>query len=148
MVSVKDGKAYAHPCYAFRKLCRDVVLERNLNMDDLIYIDEDKDKFAVPWTDFFPDHPIPVCALFFIEHAVDDDPTIKISEVTGLAKINYIKAALFLDPLLKQHNQNNYTFNMCLKLAGTIPVYSVIRPQNIDSRAEIYEKVTAMIDSI
>ena len=148
MVAVKDGKAYAHPCYPFRKLCRDVVEEKELNPDDLIYIDEDKDKFAVPWTEFFPDHPVPIKALIYMEHAKDDDPGVKVREVTGLEKVNYLYVSLFIERLLKQRNRNKYSFQMCLDLAGLIPIYSVVRPKNVDSRAEIYEKVKSIIDSI
>ena len=147
-VSFTEKEALAHPCFPHRKLCRDVVVEKNLNPEELIYIDEDKDKFLVPWTEFFPDYPIRVKALIFIEHASNDDSEVKVREVTGFTKVNYFYQALFIEPLLDKHNHNDYTFQMCLKLAGLIPIYAVTRPKNIDSRTAVFDKVNDLINSI
>lgn len=146
-VTVRGTEAYATPCYPYRKLCRDVVVARNLNIDDLLYIDEDKDKFMVPWTDFFPDYPIKVAALFYVELS-QEDSEVRIEEITGFAKMSYIYGSLFLSRLLRPGDQDKFLFQMCLSLAGSIKVFRVTRPIERDTREElpnvIYDTISTL----
>lgn len=45
VVDYENEDCFAYPCFPFQKLCRNVVEQKKLNTDDLIYIDEDKDKY-------------------------------------------------------------------------------------------------------
>lgn len=147
----EDG-AFATPCYPYRKLCRDVVTSQSLNMDDLIYIDEDKDKFLVPYEENFPTTPKKIKALFFLEPVEAKVPgtfiEVEAIEVTGLNKLGYIRRALFLYPLLKKKNADQELFKLCLDLAGKIPIYAITRPTDRDSRTDVFNKIVELTEQL
>lgn len=145
----EDNAVSVTPCFPYRKLCRDMVVAKNLDLDELIYIDEDKDKFLVPYDNGFPDEPKPVKALIFLEpvspKVEGTHPPIESMEITGFAKMNYIRRAMFLFPLFKDRNNDSYLFQMCLDLAGKIPVYRVFRPTDRDSKDEVFGEIKKII---
>ena len=49
VVDCNDKEVSAYPGFPYQKLCRDVVEKKQLDKDDLIYIDEDKDKYLAKW---------------------------------------------------------------------------------------------------
>lgn len=51
-ISGKEG-VWVYPAFPYMKLCRDVVLRQGYPPEELLYIDEKKDKFLVPCTGVF-----------------------------------------------------------------------------------------------
>lgn len=143
-----DGDyAYATPCFPFRKLCRDVVVAHNLSEDNLIYIDEDKDKFLVPWEKDFPDEAKAIKALIYIK-LVEESADVTSKEITGFEKVGYIRQALFLNRLYKPVNNNAHLFEMCLRLAEKMPIFVITRPVNKDSREDILSEILKLTNTL
>ncbi len=142
-----EKEAYATPCFPFRKLCRDMVKARNLNEEELIYIDEDKDKFLVPYEADFPDEPRKINALIFLVPGSNSEncTAVEAKEIKGLAKVEVIKHAMFLFPLFKANNNNAFLFQKCLDLAGRIPVYMITRPDEGDTREQVFNEIEKII---
>lgn len=149
---IRDDGVYATPCFPYRKLCRDVVVSQKLNEEELIYIDEDKDKFLVPYEEDFPTEPIKIKTLVFIERVYapegEEPPASEIIEVTGMAKMGYIRKVLFLDPLIDNNTPPQMLFKMMLDLAGKMPIYIVTRPDGVDSRDEVFQNILKVTDTI
>lgn len=151
-VDKASKQAFATHCYPYRKLCRGELKDWNLNEEDLIYIDEDKDKFLVPYEDEYNLKPVPIKALIFIEKLVSRDPNAPVTvgkyEITGIQKIHYFYKALFLSRLLKENENGPFLFQLCLDLAGYVPVYVVTRPVEGDTRQEILDTILSITQSL
>lgn len=151
-ILIQNLEAFATPCYPYRKLCRDVVAEKCLNEDELIYIDEDKDKFLVPYKETFTNTPKKIRALILLEpvKAIEEGlhTPVNTIEIAGIQKVYCLRKSLFLDRLYKESNNDAYLFNMCLELAGKIPMYIITRPTDRDSREEVFNSIIELTKKI
>lgn len=149
-INKETRTVYATPCYPFRKLCRGEVQKWDLDENDLIYIDEDKDKFLVPYDGEYKTAPVPVKALIYIERIKENTDAcskVTVTPVLGFEKVQYIFKSLFLSKLFKPSQSCPYLFQMCLDLAGIIPIYVVTRPADGDTREEIFNEIQKIISN-
>jgi hypothetical protein len=138
-IHYEDGKATVYPTFPAQKLCRNEVEKRKLNLEDLIYINEDKDKFLVPVTDMFVSEPRTLKSLFFIIPGEIEEVTIK--KLSGLEQLAMIHHNLFLKRLPGDWENDKEYMNLCLKIAGACETYAVGRPKNGDSLQVMADKV-------
>ncbi len=137
-----DDEVKVYPAFPYQKLCRNEVDKRELDYEDLIYIDEDKDKFLVPVGDAFADVPGKIKCMVFI--VVEDVPEVQVQKLSGLDQMMAIKQNMFLTILHGSWLNSPDVLNMCLKMAGSCPVYVVIRPREGDSLDAIAQAVNGI----
>ena len=138
-----DNTVSASPAFPYQKLCRDAVERLSLPPEELIYIDEHKDKFLVPYKGDFPTAPAPVCGLVFLTATERDSLTI--TELSGVAKFQTCMNAMFLKPLLSEALYAPENGTVGLRLASLIPVYLVERPVNRDCSKDIVSELLTHI---
>ena len=156
----------AYPAFPFQKLCRDVVEKRNLNQDDLVYINEKKDKYLVP-APSFQSKEMPVVAMFHL-NAADTLPVTAISDeasavlgsnpssdnfsmvwrkLNGLSTWEACKQALFLHAIVADHLHEKALAVPTLQFASACPMYHIIRKNNVDSSVPIVELIEKIMQS-
>jgi hypothetical protein len=64
---------------------------------------------------------------------VADVPKVEVQKLSGLNQMMAVKRNLFLTALKGEWLNNPDVLNMCLKMAGSCPVYVVARPKGVDS---------------
>ncbi len=144
-VETVDKKiTYAYPAFPYQKLCRNVAIEKGYNLDDLIYINEDKDKFMVPYQGEFGLEKIPVKA--FIMLGLTDNETVEIKEITGLDKFIVYANNLFLRHLLRERKYSPEFGQLCIEMAANVPTYRIARPVEGDSTKQVVEEAFKIID--
>ena len=138
-VKLEDDDVSVYPAFPFQKLVRNEVEKRCLNKDELIYINEDKDKFLVPVGDaFYPD----MCKLkFMVFIVVADVPEVQVKKLVGIEQLMAFRANLFLHKLNGEWETFPEVLDLCLKAAGKCPVHMITRPRNVDSVAAMAEIV-------
>ena len=138
-VETVDKKlTYAYPAFPFQKLCRNVAIEKGYNLDELIYINEDKDKFLVPYQGEFGLEKIPVKA--FIMLVLTGNEEVEIKEVTSLDKFIVYANNLFLRHLLRERKYNPEFGQLCIEMAANVPTYRIARPIEGDSTKQVAEE--------
>ena len=133
-----DGKSYARPAFPFQKLCRNVVMEKGLNLDELIYVNEQKDKFLVPYKGEFSTQEVPIKG--FIMLMVLDTEDVIFDEMQGIDKMKICANNLFLRHLLGRDRYAPQFGQKCLKMAATMPIYCIGRPDGKDTAQTVIEK--------
>ena len=131
----KDGKSYAKPAFPFQKLCRNVVVEKGLSFEDLIYVDEDKDKFLVPYKGEFSTCEVPVKGLIML--CATDSDEVATEEIKGISKMTVCANNLFLRHLLGPGRYAPEFGQKCLKMASAMPMYCISRPRDKDTAREV-----------
>ena len=123
------GKLEVKTAYPQQKLCRDAAVKLGYNINKLVIIDEGRDKFAVPARNDFINLPTELKAIFEIiaDNSVKD---IKIEEIKGIKKLNYIIDNIYESDIAKYYGLDSF-MNMLLEIAKKIPYYIVTRPQNL-----------------
>lgn len=142
-VCVEDNIPYVKPAFPYQKLCRDAAVAGGSAKEDMIYIDEMKDKYLVPYRGKFIDDKVKVKLMVVLYRCEGEE--VVCSDITGIDKIHACLGNLFLRKLLKAQIYAPATGALGLKAAGQIPMYGVGRPDGRDTRREVMEKVLALL---
>lgn len=147
-----DGMVYSYPGFPEQKLCRDAAVDNGFDLDELTYIDENRDKFSVDRRDIFLTEKRKVDAMISLhivpKDAADDEYVkgIRIKITDGAEKVNAITSRFFLEWL--------YGYGMVLKpeemlkcvvLAGQIEILDVTRAQGMDTKEYLVESLIKRI---
>lgn len=143
-ISEKDGP-WVYPSFPYMKLCRDAARRQGYAPEDLLYIDEKKDKFLVPCIDVFRREKARLERFVFLGMLSEKEPgKVRTDRITGPDSMLVYKENLFLRHLWKRQNPGMEIWQNCLKMAEQIPVCSVKRPAAGDSTAEVAAEVHAL----
>lgn len=129
----------ATAAFPYQKLCRDVTQSLDISYEEMIYVDEEKDKFLVPYKDNYEDSPVFVKAMIILDITGEDKVSVK--ELIGEDKLRASMNSLFLAPLLGEKLYQPENGMQVIKFASRIPIYQVSRPAGKDTKAEIIDEV-------
>lgn len=144
-VTNEDGFIYANPAYPQQKLCTDAAIEFGYDLNNLILLSEEREKYAIRLKDAFCADRKEVAALVCLE--VLDGDQLVIEEVTGSAKLEYIINNLYTYQDFNYFGMNTNVFKKCLEMAQKVPILRVKRPPNYKAVAQIVDQVISMIEN-
>ena len=134
---IEPKKVQVKPAFPYQKLCRDAALQSGHSLEEMIYIDEDKDKFLVPCHDIFDNEIRPLKAIFLLAKGNVD--SVEVHQISGLDSFHACVNNLFLRHLLKEQKYEPAIAQQCLKIASAVPIYLLIRPTEADTTQEIFQ---------
>lgn len=138
------GKTMAYPAFPYQKLCRNVVEEKKYDLSKLIYINEQKDKFLVPYEGEFRLEPMPVKGFLMLGVGKYDE--VIVEEKKGLQGFYVIVNNLFLRHLLREDKYKPEIGEPCLKMAANVPVAYLGRPIEGNTTGDVVREAFAMIE--
>lgn len=143
MDELGNNIAIAYPAFPFQKLCLNEIKERGISTEDLIYVDEKKDKYLVPYDGTFSTEGMKVIGIIVLGYTLKDD--IEVKEITGAKKFMECMKALFLAPLLKGELYDTVNGEKGLKLASLVPMYEILRPRDKDTKDKMINAIKSII---
>lgn len=138
-----EGSFVVVPGFPYQKLCREVINLRGYNPETLIYIDEEKDKFLVPYENEFCLEEKPLRAMFLLALGDKADKLLMI-ELKRFDKLHACVNNLFLRKLLKEQRYEGVTGHKCLEIASKVPIHLIRRPLCKDTLEEIVDYIKAI----
>lgn len=145
LVTLNENAVMVTSAFPYQKLCRDAALHCGKSIDELIYIDEHKDKFLVPCHDIFTKDSLPIGGLIILYRHTGDE--VIFQEVNGISKLAAYANNLFLRHLLKEKKYDPKLGSLMLKMASKTPICTIGRPDEKDTVAEILLQVTNFINN-
>ena len=130
---------FVYPAFPFQKLCSNEIDNKGLNKTELIYINEDKDKYLVPANNIFEYNPQKLQALFYIIKAPVEK--LIINKLSGFDCFISVRDNLFLHKLPGEWEKTPEVINTCMKIASKCPIYLIIRPSTQNTLNEICQFV-------
>lgn len=130
------------PAFPQQKLCRDVALKNGYQLDNLLYVDPEKDKFAVLHTDKFETNPFPLHTAIYLrtkETPEIDTSRLDIQKVEGFQKVAFLVNNLYLGSMISHSGFSAQAFQLCTDMVKDCYVYQITRPKNADTLNEIVE---------
>lgn len=143
VVKMTEEEAIATAAFPYQKLCRDAAQACGMPYEEMIYVDEDKDKFLVPCKDIFEDKPAPVKAMVILTRTKED--RINVQELIGADKFRACMDSLFLSPLLGEDLYKPENGVRVMKFASRIPLYQISRPVGRNTKEEIMEEILKIL---
>lgn len=145
-MALADGQM-VYPAFPYQKLCRDVVVREGYNFEDLIYIDEDKDKFLAPYRGEFGLEAKPMKGFILLHLTKENDVTTQ--ELNGFERFHVYVGNLFLRKLMsKQQKYEPYIGQIGLKMASKVPLLCIGRPEGKDTAAEVVAKAMEWVKTL
>ena len=130
-----DGKR-VYPAFPYQKLCRDVVEREGYNLDELIYIDEEKDKFLARYRGEFNTEAQPIKG-FILLHLTQEERVVT-REFTGLERFPvYMENNFFRSFMTKEQKYAPYMGQIGLEMASKVPLLAIGRPVGKDTAEEV-----------
>lgn len=139
----KEKGAMVYPAFPFQKLCRNVVKEQGYSFDEIIYINEFKDKFLVPYRGEFDITAKPLKTFFMLGVCKSED--ILVQEIKSIGKLQICLNNLFLRHLLGQKKYMPKIGQKCLELIAKVDVYVIVRPEEKDTTEEIQKAAFGIV---
>lgn len=130
-----DG-TMVYPAFPYQKLCRDVVEREGYDMDELIYIDEQKDKFLARYRGEFSTGARPMKGFVLLHMTSEECVTVR--EITGFERLHVYVGNLFLRKLMtREQKYAPYIGKIGLEMASKVPLLCIGRPIEGDTAAEV-----------
>ena len=134
------------PAFPQQKICRDAALEKGYDLNQLLYVDPEKDKYAIMHQDFSP-APCTAHSLFYIQcydpqDTTNNNPETQQSplvtiQTDGFQKVNIIADNLYLGCIIPNVGLSAESFQLCVDFIKDCNVYRIKRPTNRNTLAEI-----------
>lgn len=140
----EDGKAVVFPAFPQQKLCRDAVHRAHLDTSELIYIDEDRDKFAVSRTAEFCASKTELGGTIMLNR--QNVEKVVLQQLQGKTALYALLDNLFMRPVFS----NSCAFPpedmlKCIQLVQAAPVLKLLRPMTGDTTKE---QISLLLDRI
>ncbi len=132
-----DNVPLVYPAFPQQKLCRDAAIKKGYNLDELLYIDPEKDKFAVIQTDKFCSASVPLHTIVYLE--CSENPELQITKLEGFQKVATVINNLYLGSLIATLGLSAESFQLCVDLIKDCQVYRIRRPKGQNTLPEIKE---------
>lgn len=131
--------------YPQQKLCRDAAIEAGYDLNQLIYIDEDRDKFAQRLKEGFRQNGADLKYIFELQIS-QDIKELQCVEVTGQEKLMMFIHNIFRgESAFKLWGMPSEYMKKCLRLAKEVPVYRIIRPSDRNTAEEILDFIRDIV---
>ncbi len=132
----KEKGTRVYPAFPYQKLCRNVAVERGYDLNELIFISEDKDKFLVPYSGMFSVEGKPLKKFLMLRADKEVDGVEK-REIRGIEKLHVCIYNLFLYEALGEERYSPKIVQKCLELIANVDVHLIARPAGKDTTEEI-----------
>lgn len=140
-----DKYAFARPAFPYQKLCRDAALQAGYDLNDLIYINDLKDKFMAPCSSEFVYDSMPIGGMIYLYPSKEDKVIFR--EAQGMDKFYLCCNNLFLRHLLREDKYKPQIGQKCLKMASKLPICTIGRPVEKDTVKEIMQYAVDFIEN-
>ncbi len=141
-----DGEK-VYPAFPYQKLCRDVVEREGYDLDELIYIDEQKDKFLARYRGEFSTEGR-LMKGFILLHLTSEQK-VTVQEVSGFDRLHVYVGNLFLRRLMtKEQKYAPYIGQIGLKMASKVPLLCIGRPKDGNTAEEVIAEAMKWTESL
>lgn len=141
-----DEEILVNPAYPQQKLCRDAAINLGLKIENLVRIDEGRDKFAIPSHKNFMQEPKKLYYIVEIvvkENGINNNVTIE--EIIGVDKLQAIIKNIYRGEIAKVIGIKGEYFKHIISIAKQIKYYKISRTPDLFSLQEEIKLITSQV---
>ena len=140
-----DRGMLAEPSYPQQKLCRDMALQCGKPLEELIYIDEERDKYAWRRQDCYVREPVRLGKIFLLRKATENREVVEavaLRQMVGKEALETLTAQLYLADTYQYSTGIPYPLlEQLIRVTGQAEIYEVLRSAAEDTREEVVTKI-------
>jgi hypothetical protein len=126
---------YAYPGYPQQKMCKDTVTRFGVDINSLIELEEERDKYAVELKKEFCNVKRAIHLLVFLDIAEGDE--LIVEELQGNDKLQYLLQNQYAIDSFKRGGMNQTIFRKCVECANQVKMILIARPRGKDCSEKI-----------
>jgi len=123
----EKGNIIAFPAFPQQKLCKDAIEKMGYKTEELVLIDEKREKYSIPLNNHFLMEAVSLKAIYEL-NSVDED-LVKLEELFGTNKFNTILKNIYRIETIRLDDFDPVYFKKCVEIAKSIKVYKLSRPK-------------------
>ena len=139
------GGMVAEPSYPQQKLCRNMALKCGKPLEELIYIDEERDKYAWRRQDCYVKQSARLGKIFLLRRdgaQTAQRGAVCIRNITGKETLEILSGQLYLADTYRYSTGIPYELmTQLIRIAGQAGIYEVTRPGDGDTLREVVTKI-------
>lgn len=143
VLAPREGATLVLPGYPQRKLCRDACLAQGYNTDGLIWINEDRDKFAIRRREEWHDTPLP--AGWLVEVVPADVDSVRVEKAEGKAALALLFQNLYRLWIQQAMKITPHKMKLLLSVAAGTQIYRVYRPKTFEAAETVTDVICSQI---
>ena len=128
---ISESGVAVYPAYPQQKICRDVAKRFDYNLDDLVYLGEDKDKYGVLLHDSFNLKEKQLTAMIILECSETDN--VITMNITGHDKLIHFLNNIYRGFIYDYIGMPPRQMKKCLTFCNSIPMLMIKRPKKEDT---------------
>lgn len=134
-----NGEWYANPSFPQQKLCKDAAIRFGYDLEQLIQLDEEYEKYALRLSEEFCNEKKKLETFVFLEKHDGED--LVIEELQGSQKLELLLENLYLYPDYVRIGLRPEVLKQCMDIANSVMMLRVKRPEGKQVASEIVEQV-------
>ena len=143
-VYMQNDEIWMEPSYPQQKVCRDLAIREKLDLNKLVYIDEERDKFALPRNDYYISERQLLNTIVILRKS--DCTELEVTKLSEREFLNTCIDNLYLsDTYRKTVGLSLSMVVQLLAIQKKIVVYEIIRPSQGDSVRDICARLYELL---
>ncbi len=133
-----------YPAFPQQKICRDAAIKKGYNLDELLYVDPEKDKFAILHTDDYSSEPHKPHTFIYLKKYDDmaeenskNNGELVIKKLDGFNKVTVTVNNLYLGCIIPNIGLPAEGFQLCVDFIKDCDVYLIKRPDSKNTLQDI-----------
>lgn len=126
---------YAYPAYPQQKVCKDTAIRFGFDINSLIELEEERDKYGIQLTKEFCNMKKVIHLLVFLN--VRDGGELVVEELQGNDKLQYLLQNQYAIDSFKRGGMNHFIFRKCIECSNKIKMILITRPKGKDCSERI-----------
>lgn len=140
----KEGNPHINHAYPQQKLCRDAAIRQGYDLSELIYINEERDKFAIRLKDRFLPEGADFHYLF--EIVLSDDTELSVKEIQGHEKLFTLIRNIYRgESSFEMWGVPPHYMKACATIASKVKIYQISRPKEGNTLEEMISFVERIV---
>ncbi|WP_455718316.1 hypothetical protein [Anaerosporobacter sp.] len=132
----EEDYIYAYPGYPQQKMCKDTTTRFGFDINTLIELEEERDKYALQLTEEeFCNIKKPIHLMAFLD--ITDDEELVVEELQGNNKLQYLLQNQYAIESFRRGGLNKNIFRKCIECANRVKMILITRPKGKDYSDEI-----------
>lgn len=146
VMEVNETEIMANFAYPQQKLCRDAAINMGFNLDNMLKIDDERDKYALKGHENFLCSKSQVKYMFelFIKNDIEDR-SVSLVEVKGVEKLQRVVQNIYRTGIAETIGFKGEYFKNIITFANNIKYYKILRPRNMFS---VNEQILKLMEKV
>lgn len=139
----EQGDTWIYPAFPQQKICRDAALDKGYDLEELLYVDPEKDKFAILHTEQFSAEPHKLHSAYYVRcyEPENEEAGLQIKELLGFSKVSFLINNLYLGCIIPNTGLPAESFKLCVDAIKDCRVYQIKRPLGVNTLEEIKQEI-------